>query len=156
MNSKKKLILHILKSGDKTVTSLIKICYLIDLLAIRKLDEQISDFEYIRYNYGPFDKTIYSELLELQKDGLIKSCNMYSTTGGDGEHVVIYGINDNVEIVDDFNENQLNIINDLLPSLQGYGPKYLTELAYKTNPMDSIGATLGGVEHMGEKLNMRA
>jgi hypothetical protein len=155
-SASQRLLLRILKAGDKSVTSLIKLCYLIDLIAVRELGRQISNFEYIRYNYGPFDKYIYTDLLEMQCNDRIRSCNQYSNVGGDGEHIILYGLKEEFDADDEFSESEINIIDKVLESLNGYGPKYLTELAYKTNPMVAFGATLGGNEHMGEKLNMNA
>ena len=156
MNVTQNVLLRILRSGDKTITSLIKLCYLIDLVSVKETNNQITSFEYIRYNYGPFDKNIYSELQEMQINGVVKSCNRYSNSGDDGEHIVLYGACGDYEAPDNLTDAQRGIIDKVLTSLEGFGPKNLTELAYKTKPMVAFNATLGGTEHMGEKLNLKA
>lgn len=49
----KNMLIKILEETPRDITSLMKLSYLIDLSAIRKLGKKISDFRYIRYNYGP-------------------------------------------------------------------------------------------------------
>ena len=44
------------------------------------------------------------------------------------------------------------IVIDLVNSLGNLSPKSLTEIAYKTKPMTRLGATLGGNEHLNERL----
>ena len=45
-------------------------------------------------------------------------------------------------------------MDEVLDSVNGYGAKALTEIAYKTKPMQALGATLNGGEHLNEKLDM--
>ena len=57
--AKPNFILHLIdKIAIPTKTSLIKMCYLCDLVAFRENGKQITDFKYIRYYYGPFDKLL--------------------------------------------------------------------------------------------------
>ena len=73
-----------------SVTSLMKLSYLIDLVAIDKDKNKISDFQYIRYNYGPFDKKIYKYLESLVDDNIIREGANISSTG---DEFVTYNIN---------------------------------------------------------------
>ena len=57
------LIKYILDSRKGTlITELIKLCYFIDIGAKKKLGNKISALRYYRYNFGPFDKEIYTYL----------------------------------------------------------------------------------------------
>lgn len=123
-----------------SVTSLMKLSYLVDLVAIKKGKKKISDFHYIRYNYGPFDKKIYDYLEEMEKAKiLIEGANISST----GDEFVTYSINKKNNIsFDKISDDEREIIDEVLESLEGYGTKALTELTYRTKPMKKIGATL--------------
>jgi len=103
-----------------------KLPYFIDLEAVKKIGNQLTGFEYIRWNYGPFDKTVYSykELFEGE------------------EYKIEYSyISDFFEVIDSALEN--------IPVNNG---EKLKKLSYETEPMKKLGATLGGGEYMGEKL----
>jgi uncharacterized phage-associated protein len=149
----KNMLIKILEETPRDITSLMKLSYLIDLSAIRKLGKKISDFRYIRYNYGPFDAAIYTDLDKLIKDKIICTQSEYTQYG----ETIIYKLNrekiDDIKI-DALNEDEIRLIEDIINSLEGYGAKLLTDIAYKTKPMVEIGATLGGDEHMCEELKL--
>ncbi len=145
------LISAILKDGDKTITSIIKLCYMIDLVATRRLKNKISNFEYIRYNYGPFDERVYIDLKEMQKNGNIST---YTEFGPRGDEIVLYALNDALDDSTVFSKEESEIVKEVLDSLHGYGPKNLTELTYTTAPMRALNATLGGTENIGVKLDL--
>ena len=138
----KNMLIKILEETPRDITSLMKLSYLIDLSAIRKLGKKISDFRYIRYNYGPFDAAIYTDLDKLIKDKIICTQSEYTQYG----ETIIYKLNqkriDDIKI-DALNEDEIRLIEDIINSLEGYGAKLLTDIVYKTNPMVEIGATLG-------------
>lgn len=137
-----------------TITSLMKIAYLVDLVYIKKTNGQISDFKYRRYKYGPFDSTIYTRIQKLISDGVIIEDVEYNPYG---EHAVYCCDNDDGRIsLDTLSDNERGLIDEVVDSVIGYGPKALVELAYKTKPMKSIGATIGGNEHLNELLNLKA
>ena len=135
-----------------SVTSLMKVLYLIDLVAIKRRNSQISDFQYIRYNYGPFDKKIYKYLEELGKDNIIKEGAEISSTG---DEFVTYSINKKNNIYfDKISDDEKKIIDEVLESLEGYGIKALTELTYRTKPMKKIGATLENKAGLNKTLDL--
>lgn len=139
---------------DVSVTSLMKLSYLIDLVAIGEEKNQLSDFRYIRYNYGPFDKKIYSYLEKLENEGVIKEGAMISSTG---DEFVTYSINKRKNIdFDKITEDEKEIIDKVLKNLEGFGTKALTELAYKTKPMKKIGAKLDNKKGLNEILDLNA
>lgn len=139
--------------ASASVTVLIKLSYLIDLISVQKKHTQVTDFEYKRYYFGPFDNSIYPLLTELEAEGVIVSEQKY-TPGG--EEYVVYSINEEKEEIsfDKLSDNDCEIANQVLEQLRGYGAKVLTEIAYLTAPMKKLGATLGGNEHLNEKLDL--
>ena len=153
MKSKtKQLLTYIaLKHQPASITSLLKITYLIDLVGMKKKKSQISDFEYIRYNFGPFDSKIYDYLKDLSNDNLLVS---KSDNTAVGEEYVIYSINEKASLnFDEIKDNQ-EIIDEVLNQVYGYNARILTEIAYGTKPMKALGATMGGNENIGKKLDL--
>jgi len=143
---------------NTTVTALMKLSYLADLISMKEQKKQISCFEYIRYSFGPYDSRIYSYVEELQTNEDIVASNQYSTTG---DEYLTYNATTSLEQLHDedfdlLSIEDLKIIKNLVSELSGYGAKMLTEMAYKTAPMRNLGATLGGTEGLNKKLNMLA
>lgn len=155
MQSKtKQLIAYILKRQKASVTSLMKLAYLADLVSIKKTGKQVSDFKYIRYNYGPFDSKIYRYIEDLTNEGLITSHTEYTPSGNE---LVTYELEDDAELTFDMlSDEEVESIEEVLTQLEGYGARALTEIAYKTKPMIALGATLGGNENLGEELDLSA
>ena len=135
------------------ITSLMKLSYIVDLVAINKKKNQISDFEYRRYKYGPFDNKIYGYLKNLLKNNVINEDATFSQTG---DEYIIYLFNEKNEFVPDkLSGDEKNIIDEVLESLRGHGAKALVELAYRTKPMKKIGAKIDNTKGLNEKLNLR-
>jgi uncharacterized protein YwgA len=135
-----------------TVTSLIKLCYLSDLVSVGAGNKQITDFNYYRWHFGPYDKKIEDVLFQLVQRGDIASETTYTDYGT--EYVKYKVTDDSEPATDKLSETDLGHVNAVLDSLKGYGPKALTQVAYKTKPMLALGATLGGTENMGKKLDL--
>lgn len=156
-NNKTEQLLAYLSKGhsNASVTVLMKLAYLVDLIAIKRTGKQISSFEYRRYHFGPFDQGIYNFLNSLVEKQVLKPSVEYTKSGGEA---VVYHFND--EKRDFFSKiltaDEIGIVDELLDSVGGYGAKILTQIAYKTQPMKNIGATLGGNENMNAKLNLKA
>ncbi|MCK5416039.1 SocA family protein [Candidatus Parcubacteria bacterium] len=150
------LIAYIVKNHPKvSVTGIMKLCYLIDLFSIKKGGSKISDFNYVRYYYGPYDKSIRDGLDLLVQEKIVIPTSEFTPSGAD---YVVYSFNEDNDTGIDFNlieENQ-ETIDVLLENLKGYGAKTLTEVAYKTKPMLKLGATLGGDENIGVELDLNA
>ena len=150
----KQLLAYLIQNHSfSSITSLMKLSYIIDLVSVKKNDEQVSDFEYIRFKYGPFDKKIYDYIHELLDDGVILEGAAVTQQG----EVVVYEFNDKVDFAfDEITENDKNTIDEILDTLDGYGPKALVDLTYKTAPMEKIGAKQGNDEGLYERLDLRA
>jgi len=139
---------------DVSVTSLMKLSYLIDLVAISNNKNKISDFQYVRYNYGPFDKKIHKHLGYLENNNIIKEGSNISSTG---DEIVTYNINKKNNIVfDKIPDEERKIIDEVIESLEGFGTKALTELTYRTKPMKKIGATIENKKGLNKILNLNA
>lgn len=140
------------KHPKASVTVLMKLCYLIDLVSFKRNKEQITGFEYKRYNFGPFDEDIYIRLKELTEKNIISQKQDYTQTGNE---YIIYCFNEESDFsFDEISEPEIGIMNEVLDSVNGYGAKALTDIAYKTRPMQALGATLNGGEHLNEKLDL--
>ena len=157
MNEKtRQLILYLVKNNPKSsITSLMKLAYLSDLVNVKRSKKQISNFNYKRYHYGPFDRQIYSYVETLTEDGLIFAESDYGATG---EEFSVFSIVPEKSDELDFsklNASEVGVVDKLLNSVRGYGARFLTEIAYKTKPMKGLKATVGGSEHLGKKLNLK-
>jgi hypothetical protein len=152
--SKTKQFLTYIINGHEpaSVTELMKLSYLIDLVSVKRIGLKISDFCYRRYNYGPFDDKIYSYLSELSTEGVLLSRLEYTPRG---DEYVVYSIDEkNKTVFDELNDMDTKIADEILEKVRGYGAKTLTEIAYKTKPMERLGATLGGAENLNVELDL--
>ncbi|MDD5084295.1 MAG: Panacea domain-containing protein [Candidatus Moranbacteria bacterium] len=154
-NKTKQLLGYLSKEhSNATVTVLMKLAYLTDLISTQRTGAKISSFDYQRYHFGPFDQKIYTYLNELVAENILIPNSEYTRSGGEA---VIYRFNESKEsdfVTGELNPTEIEIIDELLESVGGYGAKTLTQIAYKTKPMQKIGATLGGSENMGITLDL--
>ena len=153
-NNQKLLTYFVKKHNTPTVTVLMKLCYLTDLISFKENHKRITDYKYIRYTFGPFTRNIYTDLESLVKEDVLASKIEYGKFGQDTESV-IYSLSENAPSVE-LEEDTKAIVDELLDKLGGHGAHALTNIAYKTKPMVALGATLGGNEHIGEELNLGA
>jgi len=137
-----------------SITSLMKLSYITDLVSIQKTGNPMSGFEYKRYKYGPFDDKIYQYLSELKIGNVIDEDVAYSQTG---DEYIIYNFNEKEEFsFDKLTDEEKGIMDEVLESLKGYGAKALVELAYKTKPMKKIGAKIGNDKGLNQRLDLKA
>ena len=147
------LVYLIANMAIPTKTALIKMSYLCDLAAVKSKIPKITAFDYIRYYYGPYDKIIDDYLLKLVKAKTINAETQYSSNGGEYEKFSVVVDDEKLdEIKDAFSKEEIEIIDSILESLGSLNAKMLTAVAYKTDPMKSLNATLGGNENLGKKL----
>jgi uncharacterized phage-associated protein len=157
MRKTKQLLAYIVQNNPNiSITGLMKLSYIADLISVKKFGKQISNFDYKRYKYGPFDNKIYGYLKDLISEEVISEDGAISQTG---DEYIVYVFNKDKE--EDFSFDRLSsdeqqIINEVLESLKGYGAKALVELAYKTKPMKKIGAKIGNRKGLNEKLDLYA
>ncbi len=112
------------------IMQFMKLPYFLDIKAVKKLGFQLSNFEYVRWQYGPFDKKIYAYQPFFEGKKCVVEFSL---------------IKDFIELID------ATIAN--LPVRNG---NKLKKLSYETKPMKKLGATLGGKEAWGERLDLRS
>jgi uncharacterized phage-associated protein len=154
MNTKNLQLLGYLakKHQGASVTVLIKLCYLADLVSIKNGGQKISTFNYVRYFYGPFDPEIYQNLETLLSDGTLISKPEYTAGGAE---TIVYKFNEERDLAtSSLSPEEISVLDELLETVSGYGAKALTEVAYNTAPMKAFNATLGGQEHLNELLDL--
>ena len=152
----KELLAYIVKQHEKaSVTVLMKFSYLIDLISVKQTGSKISEFSYVRYFYGPYDSKINTLLDELVNENIIIPHSEYTYSNNE---FIVYSFNvDNDTFA--FNglvAKEVEMADEVLSQLKGYGAKTLTEVAYKTKPMKAIGATLDNSVGIGVALNMNS
>lgn len=153
MNKNFQLLAYLAKEHPSaSITVLMKLSYLVDLISIKKLGHQISDFEYMRYSYGPFTQKIYGIVEELILQKILATKNDYA--GGSVEYITYTYTNPDNFSFDKISAEEISVIDEIMTELKGYGAKTLTEIAYKTQPMVKLGATLGGSENLFKTLNL--
>lgn len=115
--------------GDLDIMQFMKLPYFVDLHSVNELGFQVSNLSYIRWEYGPFDRNIYTYRA------------LFESRPKDIKFLYIA----------DFLEN----IDKTLESLPVDNGEKLKKLSYDTPPMKKIGATILGKEGWGEKLDLR-
>lgn len=152
MNEKnKQIIAYFVKNHARPgITCLMKLAYLVDYLRVKNGKEKISDFQYIRYNFGPFNPSIYKYVESLERDGIIIG---KSDIFGQYTESVFYEFNEDKKLVTDkISSEELEFIDGILTGVRGFGARMLSEMAYKTDPMVKLGATMGGNEGINQVL----
>jgi len=141
--------------GSATVTMVMKLAYLIDLVSVGRTGKQISGFRYKRYKYGPFDSTIYAYLTGLVEEGILQEESEFCAPA---EEYIKYRVNDASPKLksNKLNAAEVKIADEVLKSMVGYGAKALSAIAYKTKPMIALGATPGGSENLKALLDLKA
>ncbi len=150
INKTNALVAYVAKNhGTATITSLIKLAYLIDYVSMKKRGYQISSFNYCRWHFGPFDQSIYEVRDALLASNLLESKVEYNTFA----EYQVYSCDTDVDM-SIFSEEEMAIIDGLLLQTKGYGPKMLTDVAYTTPPMVKIGAKIDNKEGIGTTLDL--
>lgn len=141
------------KHPETSITGLMKLAYISDLVSIKKTGNQISNFEYTRYKYGPFDKRIYQCVNDLvAAENVIENAS-YTPRG---DEYVVYSFNDETDFkYSQLSEQEKNVLDEVTEILCGYGAKALVDLAYLTEPMKKIGATQENDVGLNQRLDLR-
>lgn len=137
--------------GLCTITALIKLSYLVDVAYYHKIGRKISSFNYVRYFYGPFDKSIYNLVNELTEDGTF----IANSTIKDNNDVVLYSYSSKKIETNMVSRSEKLVINNVVRTLKEYGAVALTKIAYETKPMKALDATLGGNENINKTLDFK-
>lgn len=150
MNNKALLLAILERFGTRDITSLVKLCYLADLVSYATNRHFISNYQYIRYYYGPYAKEIKNDLCALKQEKIVNVRHVFLDENVEQRLYSLSGNRYTYQLSDEDSQ----IVSLLEQELKGYGAKALTDLAYTTAPMRKFGATLGGDEHIGDRLDM--
>jgi len=157
MNKKtEQLLIYITKEYPCiTIISLIKLAYLVDLVAVTNQLNQISEFEYVRYKFGPFNKKIYAYLKKIIDENIFIERVDHSPRG---DEYIVYELNEDNDTFcfDKISPKELTIIDEVLEKLKGLGAKALAEITYKTKPMLKIGAMPNNDAGLNKALDLSA
>lgn len=155
MDKTRQLLAYIIKNHPSiSITGLMKLAYISDLVSIKKHNKQISDFQYIRYIYGPFNTDIYAYIKSLVDQGVILEYPDYTPRG---DEFIIYKYNKDTDFsFAKLTKKDRQVIDEVIESLLGYGAMALVDLSYKTKPMIKIGAKQGNGKGLNEKLDLWA
>ncbi|MBN1574729.1 MAG: SocA family protein [Deltaproteobacteria bacterium] len=155
MKKTKQLLAYLIKNHQSpTITGLMKLAYISDLVSMERRDLQMSDFEYLRYKHGPFDRNIYDYIQELLSENSIVEEPNYTTRG---DEYIVYRFKDKQNVsFDELDEEDQAILDEVLEALSGYGAKALVEIAYNTKPMKKIGATQNNKKGLNQVLDLSA
>ncbi|PZM82210.1 hypothetical protein DLH72_04320 [Candidatus Gracilibacteria bacterium] len=127
---------YILSKSKKSlgIMQFMKIPYFVDLGFIENKREQLTNFSYIRWNYGPFDKKVYDyqKLFSFENELGIKDIKF------------IYLSIEDQKLTENILQN--------IPILNG---EKLKKLSYETYPMKNLGVSYGDNKHMGELLILK-
>ena len=121
--------------GDKLewkwdIMQFMKLPYFVDLEFVKSKGFKLSNLDYQRYEYGPFDKNIYTYR------------NLF-----EGKHPKV-----KYSYIADF----IDDIETTLKTLPVRNGDRLKKLTYETAPMKKLGATIGGKEGWNEKLDLNS
>jgi hypothetical protein len=110
---------YILQELESTpdIMQFMKLPYFIDLSCVRRKLQKISNFEYIRWNYGPFDKVVYDyqKLFSFQNENGIPDISyIYLSTA------------------------EKEVIDSTLMSIPKNNGEELKKLSYETEPMKNL------------------
>lgn len=115
------------------IMQFMKIPYFIDLQYKEQSWKLLTNFQYMRWNFWPFDKKVY----DYQK--------LFSLNNEKGIANIVY-----IHLTDEDKQ----VIDQVLEKIPYTNGDRLKKLSYDTPPMQSIWATLWGSEHMWELLKL--
>lgn len=112
------------------IMQFMKLPYFVDLAAMKNPGFKFTNFNYVRYEYGPFDKNVYAYR------------GLFENKQYDLEYSYIHDFTD--------------MIDKTLDSLPIKNGEELKKLSYKTAPMKKLKATMKGRESWEKLLDLKA
>ena len=151
MTKKEQIIHYIVSSRPKSgITEVMKLAYLFEVAYYRVTGKQYTKFGFIRYTYGPFDNEVYNIISKLGAQGFIITDEIILPSDN-VKAVFLPGEN---ELEYTFDDRTKLILDRVIQETKDLKTKELTELSYQTEPMKELGATMGGMEHFNEVLDI--
>jgi transcriptional regulator with XRE-family HTH domain len=115
------------------IMQFMKIPYFIDLEAVNKLWKKLTNFEYIRWEYWPFDKKVY----DYQKLFSCKNEKWFD----DIKYIYL-------------TEEDRELIDEVLTKIMKYSWDRLKKMSYETEPLKRLWVKLWDGKYMGEVLKL--
>ena len=119
----RQVILYILNEGPKYIINIVKTLFAIDFLSMKERGKSITNFNYVKMQYGPnIDGylNVLNNMLGLKE---IKICDSVEIDG-DFKNKYINNISYDKNL---FNDEELNIINRVLDKVKNKSAKYLSD-----------------------------
>ncbi|WP_338824229.1 hypothetical protein MHOCP_23350 [Moorella humiferrea] len=144
----KEVIIEILKRTEKglTRTQLVKLCFLIDRLAVERLGRPITGLCYSMYYYGPYSPDIIDAAREMEEEErLVKYTGISLTTG---EPYYIYRLADNekqMQSISGLEKNEIIVIDEVVKEHGSLSLKKLLDFVYDLPEVKEA--------RLGEKIN---
>lgn len=117
-----------------TTFQLQKLPYLADLLARKQTGEPVTSFNYIWYDYGPFDSELYAAIEELERAGLSKTKPQRFWSGHNGRLLRPLQTCDDLGL----SPAERYILDRVCSEYEGVSTKELKKLAYGSEPMRDL------------------
>lgn len=130
-----KLIAYIIEhlSGKITKTQLVKLAYLADLESTKFTNSQVSDIQWLRYHYGPYDKHLDERLGFLQQNGFIEIKQQNKVSDPDKTYFIFNytgkSVDPNLEPV------KKDIVDTIIKQFGSFTLNSLLKYVYDTEPM---------------------
>lgn len=122
----RQVILYILNEGPKYIINIVKTLFAIDFLSMKERGKSITNFNYVKMQYGPnIDGylNVLNNMLGLKE---IKICDSVEIDG-DFKNKYINNISYDKNL---FNDEELNIINRVLDKVKNKSAKYLSDWSH--------------------------
>lgn len=117
-----------------TTFQLQKLPYLADLLSRKQTGEPVTTFNYIWYDYGPFDSQLYAAIEELETAGLAETKPAHFWTGHDGRLLEPLKTCDDLGLT----PAEQYVLDRVCTADEGLSTKELKKLAYASEPMREL------------------
>jgi len=113
------------------ITRMLKLLYLIDLVALARTNNKITNVKYYYYAFGPYSNRIIEELNKLVDKKIIIDNKFYTKNGISHD----YGLNNYNKNNFNINKEQKDIIDEILTKYGKMDLDKLLDIIYITRPM---------------------
>lgn len=139
MSNLRALIAYFIINSPKNLlkTEIIKYIYYFEYLRVQKLGEQLTDINFIRYNYGPYSSTIEKSINSLEIEGFIY-IDIFPNSYGNLSY--IHKVSDEKKLKNIINLSQQDekIARETIKILSPLKFKDMIDKVYETPPMNKL------------------
>jgi uncharacterized phage-associated protein len=115
-------------------TEIVKLTYFVDYSFYKYFNKDITGITYKHYKHGPFSKSVYDCIDKMKQENIIKQKE--NTSLNKQRRYYSYLIVENYDISKYLVKQELDIIEFVIDEFGKLGYEKLTELSYKTEPME--------------------